>query len=181
MNVRHVEVRMVAVEASAQLEEEEQNKREHRAARCECGRHSYLREVLGRKRGSIVLDVCCRGDGLRALQAKRPPRSPFAKCKLANRALFLRFARFCPRVARFSLSFILTPTSLGTQGWCARGRLSVLWTTSLQATCGNVRALGLACARARLARLFLRKASERARLTQKRFGPGGKGTYNVGG
>ena len=37
---------------AAQLEEE-QNKREHRAARCECGRHSYLREVLGRKRGSL--------------------------------------------------------------------------------------------------------------------------------
>jgi hypothetical protein len=37
---------------AAQLEEE-QNKSEHRAARCVCGRHSYLREVLlGRKRGS---------------------------------------------------------------------------------------------------------------------------------
>ena len=39
---------------AAQLEEE-QNKSEHRAARCVCGRHSYLREVLGRKRGSSVL------------------------------------------------------------------------------------------------------------------------------
>ena len=36
--------------------EEEQNKSEHRAARCVCGRHSYLHEVLlGRKRGSSVL------------------------------------------------------------------------------------------------------------------------------
>jgi hypothetical protein len=40
---------------AAQLEEE-QNKSEHRAARCVCGRHSYLHEVLlGRKRGSSVL------------------------------------------------------------------------------------------------------------------------------
>ena len=39
---------------AAQLEEE-QLKSEHRAARCVCGRHSYLREVLGRKRGSSVL------------------------------------------------------------------------------------------------------------------------------
>ena len=56
VTVRSVTVRNVAVEAKAQLEEEEQNKREHRAARCECGRHSYLREVLGRKRGSSFLD-----------------------------------------------------------------------------------------------------------------------------
>ena len=41
--------------SAAQLEEE-QNKSEHRAARCVCGRHSYLRELLlGRKRGSSVL------------------------------------------------------------------------------------------------------------------------------
>ena len=43
---------------AAQLEEK-QNKREHREAECECGRHSYLREVLGRERGSSVLPRSC--------------------------------------------------------------------------------------------------------------------------
>ena len=119
--------------------------------------------------GSIVLDECCRGDGLRALQAKRPTsRSPFAKCKLANRALFLRFARFCPRVARFQLKFHNDPYKPRNTGLVCTWIVVVSQCyglrgiQSLQATCGNVRApvRALACARARLARLFLRKASE---------------------
>ena len=43
---------------AAQLEEE-QNTRDHRASGCECGRHSYLREVLGRERGSSVMPRSC--------------------------------------------------------------------------------------------------------------------------
>ena len=43
---------------AAQLEEE-QNKSERRVARCDCGRHSYLREVLGRERGSSVMPRSC--------------------------------------------------------------------------------------------------------------------------
>jgi len=61
---------------------------------------------VGSEAGSIVLDECCRGDGLRALRSDQP-RSPFAKCKCepAARHVCLRFARFCPRVARFQLKF----------------------------------------------------------------------------
>ena len=43
-------------------------------------------------------------DGLRACGSSLA-FSAFAKCKGASRALFLRFARFCPRVARFQLKF----------------------------------------------------------------------------
>jgi hypothetical protein len=85
---------------AAQLEEE-QNEREHRAARWERGRHSYLREALGRKRGSSARA---------GREMSRAMVCELAIAKRAREAASLAF--FCEKasagvllVARFQLKF----------------------------------------------------------------------------
>jgi hypothetical protein len=78
---------------AAQLEEE-QNEREHRVARCECGRHSYLREVLGRKRGSSVPGRVMSRAILCIAKRAREEASLTFFCVKAKRAAVLLVARF---------------------------------------------------------------------------------------
>jgi hypothetical protein len=108
---------------SAQLEEEEENKREHRAARCECGRHSYLREVLGRKRGrscwtSVVAAMVC--ERCEATNLARLFR--IASVSQPRDMYFYASLAFVPASLAFSLSFIMTPVDERVKRTLARHR-----------------------------------------------------------